>query len=93
MVGDAAMAALAAATAKDVRFIRLGPGGAWWGISRQTNSLRLGYYEAAFDLCMARRWGDIQADFTARGIGKTSGAIKRHVNQIEAFFTLPKTTL
>ena len=80
-------------TPEKVRFIKLGKGGMWWKIARDTSTLRFGFRRFDFDLCKARNWEVASKDYAATGERKRPNDVTRAVNQVKSFFELPESVL
>ncbi len=73
-------------------YIKLGRGGAWESdciIRDQT--LRLGYREASYDLCLQGKWDEVLEEM--RTIRKDAGAATRDTHQIRLFYESDETVL
>lgn len=73
----------------NIRFIKLGKRSAWWPAAKDTNTIRLGFEEAPFELCHSRDWPAVK-EAVARAGTKTA---QQATNQIRDFFVLDASTL
>lgn len=70
-----------------VRYIKLGPGGAWERECLQRGIVRIGFGTAnpeRFQLSRSRRWQELTASFIAEG--KDKGTATRFTNELQLFF-------
>lgn len=74
----------------DVRYIKLGPGGAWFDHARENNLLELGHQVVSHDLSRARDKAAIRTAFVENGSDKAATDFAREVWE---FVHLPKGSL
>jgi hypothetical protein len=76
-----------------VRFIKLGRKSAWWPISRDTNTIRLGFRQFDFKSCISGNWEQAKTLFIKTTSRSRPADVTRAVNQVREFFELPEATL
>src|SRR6267142_6088985 len=76
----------------DVRFIKLGDGGAWEKSCIEDNTLRLGYESPFHDDALRGHWNTVKEFWLNYRKGKTRVA-SSDVNQIRDFYELPDTAV
>lgn len=69
-----------------VRYIKLGPGGAFVRDSLQRGELRLGYHEIPHDLCARGDWQSVLA--LLRSLRRNAGKAKDSIREVQDFYTL-----
>lgn len=69
-------------------FIRLGRGNMWAEECFDKGTIRLDYREINHDLCIAEppNWDAVTHAAVSCGVGKNTGAVSSHVNQIQMFY-------
>ena len=78
-------------TASDVRYIKLGPGGAWAGRCRELSEMRVGFRSVPHDLCLAGDWDAVRQVYLAEGMDvRTAG---RFATELREFYELGPDTL
>ena len=72
----------------DVRYIKLGQGGAWAPDAFDQGIIPFGYHSADHAACLAGNWDAIRGQ-----LGRTSAGASQGVREIDDFYNLPDTTL
>lgn len=75
----------------DVRYIKLGPSGAWLSRCLEEGTLELSYREAPHDLAAAGDWAAVEAKL--RAASSSQGAAKDAARQVQEFYTAGADTL
>lgn len=77
----------------DVRYIKLGQAGCWEHACRfEDSTLRLGYESNQHRECMEGKWDAVREHWRRVRNGNSASA-QRDVNQIQAFYELPESTV
>lgn len=79
-------------TAKDVKYIKLGPSGEWEAECIESGFIKFGYHETPPELCLNENWDEIHKIWKRIRNGNEAAAT-RDVNQIKAFYTAQKDTV
>lgn len=75
----------------DVRYIKLGPGGAWVDRCLDEGLIEIGHHGVVHDLANAGDWEAVRAHFV--GQGASPGKASDFTRELRDFYTLPDTTL
>ncbi len=74
----------------EVRYIKLGSGGAWEKESLANGRVAFGYHSIPHDVCKRKDWDQVRVLLSDR---KSEGAITAGVNEVKAFYEMPDTCL
>jgi hypothetical protein len=74
----------------EVRYIKLGPGGAWARKAFDTGMIYFGYRVVTHDICVQGRWDEAKRLLADRG---STSAITSGVNEVKAFYELGENCL
>lgn len=76
---------------KEIRYIKLGPGGAWASESIESGVIPLGYSDIDHALCAAADWDAVRSRFITAG--KTARGASQGVRELRDFYELDDQTL
>jgi hypothetical protein len=71
---------------KELRYIKLGPSGAWARAAIRDGTLPFGFREAPHEACMAGDWEGVRTALAAAG--RSQAAITQDLREIRAFYEL-----
>ncbi|MFI5387679.1 MAG: restriction endonuclease [Fimbriimonadales bacterium] len=74
----------------DVRYIKLGSGGAWAKRSLADGYVSFGYHSIPHDACERKDWDEVRGLLSDR---RSEGAITAGVNEVATFYAMPETCL
>lgn len=77
--------------ASAVRYIKLGPSGAWVERCLQDNVIELDHHEVPHALAAAGDWEAVRQ--VLKGLGRQAGKVTDFTRELRDFYTLPDTTL
>lgn len=77
--------------AREVRYIKLGSGGAWFAEALRTGTIPFGYHEVDHGLATARDWDGVRQALNAFGRG--NGAASQGIREVRDFYELDEDTL
>lgn len=82
---------MAQITAKEVRYIKLGAGGAWAPISIERGEMHFGYRTIPHELCLAGNWDSVIRQLVEEG--RRPGKARDAAREIRDFYSLGRDTL
>lgn len=76
---------------EQVRYIKLGAGGAWAQEAIRDGTIPFGYREVAHEACAEGDWDEVRRQLLA--MGRTSAGASQGLRELREFYTLPDTAL
>ena len=84
---------LGQATPDCVRYIKLGKNNSWWPLAKESETLRLGFRQFDFQLCMQPDWEAAKNGFPRARPNLDPGKVTSATNQVCSFFELSVSTI